>query len=54
VTAFGQYLPGGAALNGLALVDIITLAKGAKGEDAFGYRADFIGLARLAQPLPGA
>lgn len=36
------------------LTEIIALAKGAKGEDAFGYRADFIGLARLAQPLPEA
>jgi len=54
VTAFGQYLRGGAALNGFALVDIIALAKGAKGEDASGYRADFIGLARLAQALPEA
>jgi len=54
VAAFGQYLRGGAALNGFALVDIITLANGAKGEDASGYRADFIGLARQAQALPGA
>jgi hypothetical protein len=35
------------------LTDIITLANGAKGEDASGYRAKFIGLARLAQALPG-
>ncbi len=54
VAASGQYLRGGAVLNGFALVDIITLANGAKGEDASGYRADFIGLARQAQALPGA
>ncbi|MGB4336926.1 MAG: VWA domain-containing protein [Chromatiaceae bacterium] len=54
VAAFGQYLRGGATLNGLTLADIITLANGAKGEDASGYRAEFIGLARLAQVLPGA
>ncbi|MBP8285012.1 MAG: DUF3520 domain-containing protein, partial [Chromatiaceae bacterium] len=54
VAAFGQYLRGGATLNGLTLADIITLANGAKGEDASGYRAEFIGLVRLAQALPGA
>ncbi len=53
VAAFGQYLRGGATLNGLTLADIITLANGAKGEDASGYRAEFIGLVRLAQALPG-
>jgi Ca-activated chloride channel family protein len=54
VAAFGQYLRGGATLNGFTLADIITLANGAKGEDASGYRAEFVGLARLAQALPGA
>lgn len=54
VAAFGQYLRGGATLNGFTLADIITLANGAKGEDASGYRTEFIGLARLAQALPGA
>lgn len=54
VAAFGQYLRGGASLNGFGLADIITLANGAKGEDASGYRAEFIGLARLVQALPGA
>ena len=54
VAAFGQYLRGGAALNGFTLADIVTLASGAKGEDASGYRAEFIGLVKLAQALPGA
>ncbi len=53
VAAFGQYLRGGASLNGFALADIISLASGARGEDASGYRAEFIGLAKLAQALPG-
>jgi len=53
VAAFGQYLRGGAALNGFTLADIVTLASGAKGEDASGYRAEFIGLVKLAQALPG-
>ena len=54
VAAFGQYLRGGTALNGFTLADIVTLASGAKGEDASGYRAEFIGLVKLAQALPGA
>ena len=52
--AFGQYLRGGTALNGFTLADIVTLASGAKGGDASGYRAEFIGLVKLAQALPGA
>ncbi|NCA91455.1 MAG: DUF3520 domain-containing protein [Gammaproteobacteria bacterium] len=54
VAAFGQYLRGGASLNGLTLADIVTLASGAKGEDASGYRAEFIGLIKLAQAIQGA
>ncbi len=54
VAAFGQYLRGSAALNGFTLVDILNLANGAKGEDASGYRAEFIGLIKLAQALQGA
>ncbi len=54
VAAFGQYLRGGASLNGYTLADIVTLASGAKGEDASGYRAEFIGLIKLAQALQGA
>ena len=54
VAAFGQYLRGNAALNGFTLVDILNLTNGAKGEDASGYRAEFIGLIKLAQALQGA
>ncbi|MBP6583470.1 MAG: DUF3520 domain-containing protein, partial [Chromatiaceae bacterium] len=54
VAAFGQYLRGSAALNGFTLVDILNLTNGAKGEDASGYRAEFIGLIKLAQALQGA
>ena len=53
VAAFGQYLRGGAALNGFTLADIVTLASDAKGEDASGYRAEFIGQVKLAQALDG-
>jgi Ca-activated chloride channel family protein len=41
-------------MNGYTLADIVTLASGAKGEDASGYRAEFIGLIKLAQALQGA
>ena len=54
MAAFGQYLRGGASLNGYTLADIITLASRAKGEDASGYRTEFIGLIKLAQALQGA
>jgi len=54
VAAFGQYLRGGTSLNGFTLADIINLASGAKGEDASGYRAEFIGLVKLAQGLQGS
>ncbi|NCA91551.1 MAG: DUF3520 domain-containing protein [Gammaproteobacteria bacterium] len=54
VAAFGQYLRGGTSLNGYTLADILTLASGAKGDDASGYRAEFIGLIKLAQALQGA
>ncbi len=54
VAAFGQYLRGGMTLNGYSLADIITLANGAKGEDTSGYRAEFIGLVKLAKALSGA
>ncbi|MGB4336935.1 MAG: von Willebrand factor type A domain-containing protein [Chromatiaceae bacterium] len=54
VATFGQYLRGGASLNGFTLADIITLASKAKGEDASGYRTEFIGLIKLAQALQGA
>ena len=29
--------------------DVIALAQGAQGEDPFGYRAEFVGLVRLAR-----
>ena len=39
-----------ATVNG-ALDEVIALATGAKGDDAFGYRAEFVNLARLAKAL---
>lgn len=49
VSAFGQKLRGGRYLNNMSYDDIITLAKSARGEDPFGYRAEFVNLVRLAK-----
>ena len=48
VAGFGQLLKGGKYTGDFAYADVIALAKKAKGEDEFGYRAEFINLARLA------
>ena len=49
VAAFGQLLRGAPYTQGFAWDDVIALANGAKGEDAFGYRAEFVNLVRLAR-----
>ena len=49
VAAFGQLLRGAPHLQGFTYDDVIALANGAKGEDAFGYRAEFVNLVRLAK-----
>jgi len=49
VAAFGQKLRGGRYLNNMSYDDIITLAQSGRGEDEFGYRAEFINLVRLAK-----
>jgi Ca-activated chloride channel family protein len=49
VAAFGQLLRGNPQVQGLGHDDVIALANGAKGEDAFGYRAEFVNLVRLAK-----
>ena len=51
VAAFGQKLRGDAQLGVYGYDDIIALANGAKGNDRFGYRAEFVNLARLAGSL---
>jgi Ca-activated chloride channel family protein len=48
VAAFGQHLRGGQYLEGFGLDDILALATPARGEDPFGYRAEFLQLVRLA------
>ncbi len=49
VAAFGQLLRGGRYTGDYGYDDVIAAAQPAKGQDPFGYRAEFIGLVRLAQ-----
>ena len=51
VAAFGQLLRGGRYTGDFGYDDVIALAQGARGDDPFGYRNEFIGLVRLAQSL---
>ncbi len=53
VAAFGQLLKGGEYTDDYSYDDVIKLALSAKGEDEFGYRAEFINLVRLAQSVDG-
>ncbi|HSG95996.1 MAG TPA: YfbK domain-containing protein, partial [Afifellaceae bacterium] len=49
VAAFGQILRGGRYTGDFGPDDVIDLAQSAKGEDRFGYRAEFVNLVRLAK-----
>ncbi len=49
VAAFGQLLKGAPYLGRFGYDDVIALAQGARGDDPFGYRAEFVNLARLAK-----
>jgi Ca-activated chloride channel family protein len=49
VAAFGQLLRGLPYLKSYGYDDVITLASGAKGDDPFGYRSEFVNLVRLAK-----
>lgn len=49
VAAFGQLLRGGRHTGDFTYDDVTALGLGAKGEDRFGYRAEFLNLVRLAQ-----
>jgi len=51
VAAFGQKLRGGVYLEQWNWNDIAELAKGARGDDAFGYRGEFMQLISLAETL---
>ena len=49
VAGFGQLLRGGRYTGDYGYDDVIALAQDARGEDPFGYRAEFINLVRLAK-----
>jgi len=49
VAGFGQILKGGKYTGSYAYDDVAKLAQSAKGDDPFGYRAEFINLVRLAK-----
>jgi len=49
VAAFGQLLRGGQYTGDYSYDDVIALAQSGKGEDGFGYRSEFVNLARLAK-----
>ena len=49
VAGFGQLLRGGRYTGDYGYDDVIALAQEARGDDPFGYRAEFINLVRLAK-----
>ena len=53
VAAFGQKLKGVTALQDYAYGSILGLAEAARGNDPFGYRAEFLKLVQLARGLSG-
>jgi len=48
VAGFGQLLRGGQYTRGFGYDGVVALAQANKGEDEFGYRAEFVNLVRLA------
>ena len=48
VAAYGQLLRGGKYTGSYSYDDVVKLALSAKGQDIYGYRAEFINLVRLA------
>jgi len=51
VAAFGQKLKNEPMLDNFSYDKIVDIANAAKGEDGFGYRAEFVNLVRLASGL---
>jgi Ca-activated chloride channel family protein len=51
VAGFAQILRGDKNLSTMAYNDIIDLAQRSKGQDKYGYRAEFIKIVKLAQAL---
>jgi Ca-activated chloride channel family protein len=53
VAGFGQLLKGSPHMKNFDYDKVIEIAQNAKGKDEFGYRAEFIQLARLAKRSQG-
>lgn len=53
VVAFGQLLRGDEYMGDYSYEEIIALALSGRGDDEFGYRAEFINLVRLAESIDG-
>ena len=53
VAGFGQLLKGGKYTGDLKYQDVLQLARGARGNDPFGYRSEFINLVNLTQSIAG-
>ncbi|PIE36631.1 MAG: hypothetical protein CSA54_03900 [Gammaproteobacteria bacterium] len=51
VAAFAQLLRGGEHTGQFSYADVLALARGARGEDRFGYRGEFLQLVGLADSL---
>ena len=51
VAAFGELLRGGRYTGEYGYENVASLAQGARGEDPFGYRTEFVQLVRLAQSI---
>jgi Ca-activated chloride channel family protein len=49
VAGFGQLLRGAVNVEAFSYDDVLSIAKAARGEDAFGYRSEFLQLVRLAK-----
>jgi Ca-activated chloride channel family protein len=51
VSAFGQLLRGGRYTEGYGYEDVLRLARGARGDDAHGWKGEFLQLVELARGL---
>ena len=51
VAAFGQLLSGAEHIGDFSFDDVLALAQAARGDDPYGYRAEFVQLVRLADSL---
>ena len=49
VAGFGQLLRGAVDVDAFSYDDVLEIAQAARGEDAFGYRSEFLQLVRLAK-----